>query len=176
MNYNLTILKQDFEAIEIEEIEKFEEKIGYKLPEDYKDFILLYNGSWTGREIYKYKRINNENGISEEISLWIKNFVSIRRNIYVGLYNGYKNERPDRKYLKIAEGANGKMNIYLSLNEETYGNIYHNDGAVYYYKEIPSEEYYYKIADNFTDFLKGFIYEPEEPHPYYNEFFWTTVP
>ena len=166
MNYKLSILKEGFDSVTIEEIEKFQKKIGYKLPQDYKDFILLYNGCYTGYEVYKYERINYWDGDLEKKESYLSRFISI--NFTIGLFDDEENERPDRKYLNIAECSSGNPKIYLSLNKKTYGNIYYND--------FPHEGYYYKIADNFTDFLKGFIYEPEDFPSDYDDLFWTTVP
>lgn len=154
MKYKLTIRKKGFIPVTIEEIEKFEVKIGYKLPNEYKEFLLLHNGCKTGSEIFKFECIDLCDGKVRSEEFWLEEFESIQNGL---LSTGVWEDEyiPERKYIVVSDFGDGSL-ITLSLNKETYGQIY--------WVDCPHEGYYYKISNNFTEFLEGFIHKPWDPY------------
>jgi hypothetical protein len=117
---NITFSKnRSSQAITNEEFEEFENLIGYKLPEDYKNFMLEYNGGIVNEWEF-VKHINYPKGEQGIVRLF-----SIKYD------SGTTMEKTFRDYLDllpkgcICIGINySSSNIIISLNnDDTYGNI-----------------------------------------------------
>lgn len=147
----LTIRKEGLEPTNIEQIETFENQIGYKLPNDYKKILLQYNGAKTGSEIFKFENFYfGDPDDKSETEFWLERFKPLRKIIEWGIDEDEENS--SRKYILISLLECSDTGIYLSLNEETHGYIY--------WMDYPHEGYFHKIANNFIEFLDGFIYKP----------------
>ena len=111
-----------------EHIIKLEKDLNIVLPEDYKQFLIKYNGGWTpGTEIYfndfDYE-INGFNGVNKakgasNFYYRIENAVDkIRNDFFEDLENGY---------LNIGSDLGSFYYINIETNSDKYGSIYFMD-------------------------------------------------
>ena len=101
-----------------ESISDFEGKIGSKLPDDYKNFLLKYNGGQPLPNSFKFFS-NKEDGSS------VDRFLSLGKEKNSNLlkyYNNYKDRIPSY-FFPIAHDAGGNL-ICISCSESDYGYIY----------------------------------------------------
>lgn len=158
---DLTILKENYEFVNIENIQSFENKIGYKLPTEYKEFLLENNGSLCKADQLKFKvpsKYTNEKVVDfsdvvffEYIEEFAK-IISLKEldSIYEVIEDEYN---PKRKYIKFIKGLYSGRGLYLSLNEETYGQIYYSNEG--------SECVFIHLGNSIKDVLNKF-----ESYPY----------
>lgn len=174
----LKIFKEGFKPIKIEELETFETKIGYYLPQEFKQFLLNHNGAYCHQDSLNFKEPNDnfEDGIPEEIQEFCSNCNTLHTSYNYKFYNRstYFTEvinleslneifgitedenNPGKKFIYFLEGAGGSSGAYLSLNEETYGKIYWSDQT--------HDGIFIFIANNLEEFLNSF-----EPNKDYSE-------
>ena len=111
-----------------EHIIQLEKDLNIVLPEDYKQFLIKYNGGWTpGTEIYfndfDYE-INGFNGVNKakgasNFYYRIENTVDkIRNDFFEDLENGY---------LNIGSDLGSFYYINIETNSDKYGSIYFMD-------------------------------------------------
>lgn len=136
---NITFSKNSSpQPITVEEFEEFENLIGLKLPKDYKDFILEYNGGIVNEWEF-VKHINYPKGEQGIVRLF-----SIKYGFggMESLYRTYFDLLP-KGYITIGI-TYSSGNIIISLNnDETYGNI----------KEWIDEEHILDLSPSFTQLL-----------------------
>ena len=110
-----------------EKLQMFENELKVKLPVDYKEFMLAHNGGMPEDDLmFNYHNsVNNKESrsliqmfyiIYEEENYEIYNL----KNICFTLWN---DKALTKDYLAIAEDPAGNY-VCISLNAETYGNIY----------------------------------------------------
>lgn len=152
----LNILKEGFTPIKMENIEAFEKKIGYILPSEYKDFLLKNNECRCHFDslIFKYEDRYGEiqdgyDEFSEVTSLYYLN----NDGVIIDEENN-----PEKKYIRILEGLGASTGAYLSLNPETYGQIYWCD--------VTHEGIFYHVANNLEEFLNSFTLNEDCPEDY----------
>ena len=133
-------------AISKDEIKKFEQIIEYKLPEDYTQFLLKYNGGIPKKTDFDYEGIDGEESsvVQLFLSLGDQHSENIKQD-----YNYYLGEgRILEGIVPIAYDPFGNL-ICLSLVEETYNQIWFWD------HELEEEEdNLFFVAKTFNDFIK----------------------
>jgi hypothetical protein len=140
-------MKQVDSKLSLEQIHDFEKMIGASLPEAYKQFLLKYNGGRT--EEKRFPLIDaieddEENGCDFSLG-W---FYAINKEEYCNLIYSYKNDSGSeipKEFLIINDGISGHHYICLGIEGEHRGELYLR----------ASDNYMYKIADNFTDFINS---------------------
>lgn len=129
-------LSTDFanQKINKKDIENFEKEINSKLPDDYKSFMLEYNGGII---------INDSNAIyiQEDDPYGIDEFLDLD-NVLLQTKLRIKPEQFGGKYLVIARDA-GEYHYLLCLENTNFGYIYVFGGC----------EEFEQIATSFTEFL-----------------------
>lgn len=147
----LRVLKSGFESITLREINEIENTINYKLPQEYIDFILKHNACYTQYDIFRFKKPDEfEEGVFHDKENWIINISDIKNATDFLIFEDENNK--GKKYLHIAE-IDGSQAIYLSLNQETYGQIY--------YADLTHDNRFIHIANNLEDFLNSFEVNPD---------------
>lgn len=137
-----------------ESISDFEGKIGSKLPDDYKNFLLKYNGGQPLPNSFKFFS-NKEDGSS------VDRFLSLGKEKNSNLlkyYNNYKDRIPS-DFFPIAHDAGGNL-ILMGPNSD--------DNKIYFWDhEIEADEGYipdmsnvYLISQSFSIFINS-LYEVE---------------
>lgn len=135
------------------DILKFEKKFKVKLPEDYKEFLLKYNGGIIHADLFinkKRKRFNplkikqsTECGIGLMYDL---EMVGLRKK-----ENDSLEELP-KSIFQI--GYTGSDNfLCISMSDKDFGCIYYATNG----DPHDNYEYMYHLADNFTEFLNGLV-------------------
>ena len=138
------------ERLSKEDLNSFENKHNITLPQDYRDFLLEYNGGYPLTGTYK---------ISEEIGESIL-------NIFYGIGSMYDNlekkfdifdEILDIGFIPIADDPSGNQ-ICIGINQEYFGQIYHwaHD------EEQDGMKNMYFLANNIDEFLDNLYEETEE--------------
>jgi len=136
---NITFSKnRNSQAITVEEFEEFEKLISLKLPEDYKNFMLEYNGGIVNEWEF-VKHINYPKGEQGIVRLFsIENgFAGMEQ-----MYRRYFDLLP-KGYISIGS-TYCSGNIIISLNnDESYGNI----------KEWIDDDLILDLSPSFTQLL-----------------------
>lgn len=156
---HLKIIKEEFNTNKTE-IEKFESLYSLKLPEDYKDFLLKYNGFY----IYpNYPTVQNEKNY--ELSLMgVRRFLSVGdlflQKLYPLYYTYYDDQSEGGELNRLKKENNlifaltdrGDM-YFFNLSEDDYGQIYWADTCGTMVKIN---------TKSFTTFINSFDLYPEE--------------
>jgi len=149
------------------DLEKLEHALSAKLPDDYRSFLLEYNGGCLD-ERYDYivtfdypGGYNPYSGGDNQSDLM--HFFRLTYNWFDGhdifeLWNSVYRERMPSHFLPIAEDSCGNV-FCLSLGKNDYGWIYFWDHE----RESPIPDYSncYKIAESFIGFIDSLILEPD---------------
>lgn len=151
-------MKKCKESTNIQEIEKFEQLIQSKLPDDYKQFLLKYNG---GRPVKNecFKYVETWDGQSRNTSSGVEWFSSMFNDIKSS--NNILKGRLPHEMLAIADGFCGNI-ICLCIKGDNYGKVYYWDHE--YEADEDEEPWYenvYLIANSFADFINS-LYEYKE--------------
>jgi SMI1-KNR4 cell-wall len=129
--------------IEDSEFWSLEKTYSIKLPQEFKDFMQIYANSGTIECIY----IQEDNGQEWELRLFC-NYKMMHE--YVGEFLDYK------LGVKIPFGHDLSGWLFcLCLDEQDYYSVY-----IYRFDYEP-EEAFFKIADNFEDFINALVPEEE---------------
>ena len=153
----LNILKEGFTPIKTEDIEAFEKKIAFILPSEYKEFLFKNNGCRCHCDALIFKYGDKNEDIEERYDEFyeVTSFKSL--NEFLGITID-EESFPEKKYIKVFSGVDGATGAYLSLNSETYGQIYWCD--------ITHEGIFYHVANNLDEFLNSFSLNPDCPEDY----------
>ena len=133
-----------------ESISDFERKIGSKLPDDYKNFLLKYNGGQPCPNSFKFIS-NKDDGSS------VDKFLSLGKEKYSNLlkyYNIYKDRIPSG-FIPIAHDAGGNL-ILMGANSD--------NNKIYFWEhemevdegDIPDMSNVYLISQSFSAFINNF--------------------
>ncbi|RZK10710.1 MAG: SMI1/KNR4 family protein [Flavobacterium sp.] len=146
------------------EVTRFEKVIGFKLPNDYRNFLLNYRGGFLGEALIYDFIENGENTIGGIESIY--GFCENKDN---SLYKYYKDYCDDYKRMMLGMipiGDDGSGNyICLLLAKKDFGKIYFwdHEWEVDFNDPEESQEAFrncHWIADSFTEFTKSIrIYE-----------------
>ncbi len=125
-----------------------EDKIGYHLPEEYKTFLLKYNG---GRPSVDGVRHNDQHFD------YVGYFYAIRGEMYhddlVRQIKEYKDMIPEG-YLPIGESPGGDV-FCISFKEPTKGALFHWDHEEANYDGEPWEHNMTNLSSSLNEFLEG---------------------
>ena len=141
----MLISKFSTENIE-QEIEAFEQKHRFTFPDQYRSFLLKYNGGYTPKTSFKVGRNESD----------------IRGLIGLGAAEKYYNYAYHETFISMDEHlANG----FLPIAENSFGDSVllglapHNEGKIYfYYHDRPKK--YIELAKDFMTFVKKCKSEP----------------
>lgn len=129
-----------------EEILKFEDEIGFTLPNDYKEFLINYNG---GVPEVKYSTFTL-NELQENIGLQVLYGLDLEENLDLReWYEEYEDDLLD-DCLIIGHGI-GFGFIVLVNSPEVYG-VYFWDNS-FELENSSEDENIYKISDTFRQFI-----------------------
>ena len=134
------IIKPIFKLIADEEIHQLEQKLKFALPEDYRSFLLKYNGGSPSPNVFFISKEQQESCISLFFGVASKSAYDIWINA-LDFYEYY-----DRDLLPIGEDPGGSQ-IIMGLGAQRFGKIYFND------HEQQGDSSLYPIANSFTDLL-----------------------
>jgi SMI1 / KNR4 family (SUKH-1) len=128
------------QKITLEELNTFETFIGMKLPEDYRQHMLTYNGGLVEEDNIEHKNYK-EGGRGISSFYPIKYGYDVMEEVFEDL-NGVIPEG----YLGIGNSDNGGY-ILISLNKDTYGKtiIMYSDGDIE------------NLSDSFTQLLNDMV-------------------
>jgi len=121
-----------------EDIKKFEKKLGLKLPKDYKQHLLKYNGGIPLSTCYFITKKGKEIGFESFLSFKTKKENSLQKK-----HLNFDKDLLPPKYLSIAYIVGGHLAICLDTKK--YGKIYrfHSDARLK------------KVANSFTELING---------------------
>lgn len=128
-------------------INDFEQHIGFSLPDDYKIFLLKYNG---GTPKVRYSTFTVEE-LNENISLDVLHGLGINELDLKKRNDEYMDDLLP-KCIIIGDDPGAGM-IVLNNDYETKG-VYYWDHS-FYFEKSNEDENIYKIADSFQDFING---------------------
>lgn len=137
-----TQIKSRFEPVSDRDVFSLEEKIKTRLPEDYRNFILDFNGGFPTPNIFYISPYQQESRLSIFYGITSKKSC----DIWANALNSY--EDMGRSFLPIGEDPGGNQ-IYISLHPDTLGRIYFRDHELY------ASESLTLIANSFSEFLQN---------------------
>ena len=135
----MILLKQKgTRSISIQEVEQLERDYNIKLPQDYKDHMLTYNGINPLKNYYFQPNIwEDEINFFSTLPIKYGDYIFEEANLI-----GYLKDYPEN-HISIGRSRTGSISI--SLKKDEYGSVY-----VYY-----SDGEIHKLANSFTEFLEG---------------------
>ena len=132
--------KSNSQKITLEELNTFETFIGMKLPEDYRQHMLTYNGGVVVEDNIEHK--NHKKG-----GRGISSFHPIKYGYYImeEVFEDLNGIIPEG-YLAIGKSDNGGI-ILISLNKDSYGKtiLMYSDGDIE------------NLSDSFTQLLNDMV-------------------
>lgn len=142
-------MENAFETITSEHIIAVEERYGFNLPKDYKDFLLKYNG---GKP--KCSKFTTKDG---RIISHLMFFLPLIHKEVLSLACAFliftrKNRLPSN-LIPIGEDPI-KNFVCISVAGDDCGSIYYWD-FIHSNEEMPTYKYLVHIADSFTEFIDG---------------------
>ena len=128
-----------------EAVQKFEQQIGFALPEDYRQFLLKNNGA----------RVNNQRffvkGLGQYVLMHVLyGLTSAHRALTVGYWLNEHGDDIGEKELPIGHDQGGHQLLYITDGEDK--GIYYWDHNHIFAKSAEGEGDTYFVADNFTEF------------------------
>ena len=133
-----------------------EKSLGFSLPNDYRDFLKLYNGGIPEKLFFSFKGTKEDSSLVDRLFGFIENEY---RNI-IEYHRSYKKRIPSNA-LPIGIDPGGNL-ILLSVSGPDYGKVYFwdhdwevEDG------QIPDYSNLTLIADSFEEFLNSLKSEDE---------------
>jgi hypothetical protein len=132
------------------EIEKFEELVEAKLPEDYKQFLLKHNGGHPITDGFKLIQPINEKNKEAGIAWFYALYDGDGSNI-IKEFKRSRDELPDN-LLPIAHGSGGRT--CLGIKGKEYNKVYYWTTNWSFWR---GEEYnkLYLAANSFSEFING---------------------
>jgi cell wall assembly regulator SMI1 len=130
-----------FEPVTEEQILLLEEKLSSPLPQDYRGFLLAFNGGSPTPNVFFISPAQQESNLSILFGITLKKAY----DLWTNALDAY--EDMDRTVLPIGEDPGGNQ-IYMSLHPDMYGHIFFRD------HELPVSDCPYLIATSFTDLLE----------------------
>lgn len=143
---NKIIEPNPYGPLVIEELLAFESKLGVSLPEDYRNYLIKYNGAKFENDVFLINEVEGESRIHHIGGV-------IQEPSYASLLVNYDVFNIDlkNKYLAIADDAFGNQ-IVLKLVEPNMGGIYFWDHEVPFNKV---EKILIKVGNSFTEYINS---------------------
>lgn len=143
-------------AIDEHAVKNFERQIKAKLPLDYRQFLLRYNGGKPNPSLFRVEVDGFENETSIQRFLCISSEEHYSLSKYLEIY---RNRIPNN-LLPIAIELSVDL-ICLSISGEDYGNVYFWDHNWEVTQKIPDYSNIHFLAHSFDDLLK-LLYDDEK--------------
>lgn len=141
-----------FGELSISELEKFEQLINYRLPDDYRHYLLNFNGA---------EPINTVCHVSD-----LEGATNL--HTMLGIHNGPEYAKLE---LEFGDRNSTKKTGFLAFADDTFGNYFclnlqrKKYGEVYFYNHESSHaskiKTLSKVADSFESFIESLISEEE---------------
>ena len=125
------------------EIEAFENQVKFTLPQDYKQFLMEYNGG-------SVLGIFHVNTLNEDISLHVLFGLGIDEEL--DLRSWFSEYKDDMLPYTVIIGGDMGAGLIVLLNSPKKQGVYYWDHS-YYFKESSDERNIYKIANSFQEFV-----------------------
>lgn len=141
------------EKVSLEEIIKFEEKYNIKIPEQYRDFLLEFNG--VNIEVGQFIPPDDDNDVISLVNFSNLEYSEVGTSDDSFSEDGFS-VLPPKGFLTIADTSGGHSEILICVEQnENYGKIFYN--------EERQEEWTYLLANSFEEFFNNSIpkYENE---------------
>ena len=137
-----------------EDIVKFEKEIKFRLPDDYRNFLLTFNGG-VPKDKYSYFKLN---GVEECIGLQV--LYGLNVDVDLDLKEWFDEYNGDLLDDSIIIGHGLGFGFIVLINSPDVSGIYFWDHT--FELDCTSEdENVYKISDSFSDFINA-LKKPEE--------------
>jgi hypothetical protein len=138
--------------LDVAQIAAYEQRYGLQLPEDYKAFLLAYNGGRPEPSNFKICNFKN-NPVGR-----VKAFLGIGRSPDFWNLDYFFREIPNAlpKEVQPIASTSGPDYVVLSIGKNDFGTVYYWDA--YNAPKKPSRTDLYYVAKSFTEFLNT-IYE-----------------
>ncbi|MBN2256593.1 MAG: SMI1/KNR4 family protein [Anaerolineaceae bacterium] len=136
-------------------LNNFERSLNITLPNDYKDFLLKYNGGQPKPSCFWIKQNQDGSGILNFYGLHDGN-----KYLSISTYKGKEPYGIPDSMIPIGEDGIGNY-ICISISNDCYGVIYFLDHDIHPYNDHNSLKGITKIADNFTSFINSLIDIPD---------------
>lgn len=153
------VIKESKSGVNEEKLVYLEKKIGFSLPENYRNFSIKYNGGYPepGSFVFFDKNLNRQDGSS------VDRFLYIGEKVYGSIENYLRvfDSRVPKSYLPVAHDPGGNL-ILIKLAGADVGGVFFWDHEFEADPgETPSEKNIYFISNDFNEFLGG-LYELED--------------
>ncbi|MBO0950803.1 SMI1/KNR4 family protein [Fibrella forsythiae] len=129
-----------------DELLKLEEKIGFALPSDYRDFLKISNG---GRVLNQVFHVDD---LEQDILMNVFYGYNVSQDKVLNLlfwFDKYQDEIPEHSLL-IGNDPGGGFILYIPYGEDC-GVYYYDDS--YFFEQSSDEQNTYFIAETFQEFL-----------------------
>lgn len=149
-----TKVHESKQPLNSDRLKEFEHKFEMTLPNDYRDFLLTYNGGYPEPDGFWIQGMDGNGSL-------VDRFLGIHGGEHdnlLGYLEIYK-ERIPPNFLPIAHDPGGNL-ICMSVEGEDKGKIYfwdHEEEADPDQGETAGYQNVYLIADSFTDFFENLI-------------------
>ncbi|UZQ51671.1 SMI1/KNR4 family protein [Clostridium kluyveri] len=137
-----------FGGASLEAIKNFEKSIGFSLPEDYKQFLIEYNGEARVRySTFKVEELN------ENIPLDVLYGLGVEKK-QLDLQKVNDEYIDDMLPNCIIIGDDLGAGMIVLINDDDYEGVYYWDHS-FHFAQSSEEENIYKVADSFKAFIDG---------------------
>lgn len=145
---------EEHEPLNVDDLKYFDEE-NVEIPDDYKKFLIKYNGGRPENDHIDFKEGNNGTLLNCIFGFTKERYGSFVR--YQGVYAG----RIPRNTLAIASDAGGNL-IIMSVSGDDYGKIYFWDHEMEFNEgEEPDYSNLTLVADSFEEFISNLKNESE---------------
>lgn len=127
-------------------IQDFENQIDFRLPDDYKEFLIKYNGGipYNGYAIFRIEELKEDVPLDVLLGLGVDNLDLSKRN---------QEYREDMLPRSIVIGDDPGCGMIVLIAEKEDQGIYYWDHA-FTFEQSNEDSNVYKISDSFTEFLE----------------------
>ena len=133
------------------DIVRVENLFGFDLPEDYKSFLLKFNGGRPKPSTFDFIGVDNlKNSTDIRIFFSIRDTEKKADDLENNIAFYWDNERLAKSVIPIAADFGGNL-ISMSISGDNYGKIFFWDHE--FELELDDDENLAKLADSFTDFI-----------------------
>jgi hypothetical protein len=133
------------------DISAFEQKIGFPLPDDYRQFLLEYNGAKANRQVFFVKDLDQD--VMLDKFFGITNPKS--RSLTLGYWLQEFGDEIDAKSLFIGSDPGGRFLVYVTTGKDR--GVYYWDHDNFFPQSSDGEGNTYFIAESFTEFCNSLM-------------------
>ncbi|WP_046246281.1 SMI1/KNR4 family protein [Hymenobacter terrenus] len=129
----------------------FEQKIGFPLPEDYRNFLLGNNGAKANRQVFFVKDLNQD--VMLDVFFGITHHRS--RSLTLGYWLKELGDEIGPTDLLIGSDPGGRFLLYATSGEEK--GVYYWDNNHFFAQSSEEEGNTYFVADSFAEFCDSLM-------------------